>query len=179
MPDFNPADALPLLTRFPAVLNSLLRALPDLWTMRNEGGESWSPHRILAHLIHAENTAWIPRVRFLLEYGESKPFDPIRRASDSEGDSLTDLLDRFAAARAESLSRLRALDLRSSDFERRGTHPKFGTVTLGQLLATWTAHDLNHLHQISRVMAVQYRDLVGPWTAFLGVMKCDGHSDAG
>jgi len=49
-------------------------------------------------------------------------------------------------------------------------------VTLSQLLATWAVHDLTHLHQVSRVMAHQYCDAVGPWSAYLGVLHCKGHS---
>ena len=77
---------------------------------------------------------------------------------------------------AENLAELRALNLTEQDLNRRGLHPELGTVTLSQLLATWAVHDLTHLHQISRIMAHQYREAVGPWTAYLGVMQCAGHS---
>jgi hypothetical protein len=93
-----------------------------------------------------------------------------------EGKSLAEVLEDFAVARAASLDELRALNPGPAEMERRGTHPSFGPVTLAQLLATWAAHDLTHLHQISRVMAHQYREAVGPWTRFLGVLQCDGHS---
>jgi hypothetical protein len=80
--------------------------------------------------------------------------------------------------RTENLDELRALNLRPEDLERRGRHPSLGAVTLSQLLATWAAHDLTHLHQISRLMACQYREAVGPWAAYLGVLHCEGHSAA-
>jgi hypothetical protein len=86
------------------------------------------------------------------------------------------LLGEFAALRTVSLDQLRELKLTEQDLERRGTHPVFGTVTLGQLLATWSTHDLTHLHQISRILAAQSRNAVGPWSRFLGVLHCDGHS---
>ena len=168
-----------LLERTPGALDELLRGLPAEWTDGNEGGDSWSPREIVAHLAHADRTDWMPRVRHLLEFGESQPFPPFDRLGQRqamEGKSLAEVLEDFAAARAASLDELRALNLGSDELERRGTHPSFGSVTLSQLLATWAAHDLTHLHQISRVMAHQYREAVGPWSKFLGVLQCQGHS---
>ena len=118
----------------------------------------------------------------ILEFGETRTFEPFDRKAqerESRGKTLPQLLDEFAAARAENLAALRALNLMQQDLERRGRHPSFGTVTLSQLLATWTVHDMTHLHQLSRVMAHQYRAAVGPWSAFLGVLHCEGHSAAG
>ncbi|HEY6843205.1 MAG TPA: DinB family protein [Thermoanaerobaculia bacterium] len=176
----NLSEAIALLERTPATLNAFLRDLPDAWTMHNEGGESWSAFDIVGHLIHGEKTDWIPRARIILESGEARPFDRFDRTAqfrDSKEKSLPELLDAFAALRAESLDQLRAMNLRSHDLQRRGTHPSLGTVTLAELLAAWAAHDLTHLHQISRVMAHQYRDDVGPWVRFMGVYKCEGHSE--
>jgi hypothetical protein len=130
-------------------------------------------------LIHGERTDWMPRVHRILESGESRTFDPFDRwgqERESEGKTLAQLLDEFANLRAANLNQLRALNLRPEDFPKRGRHPALGTVTLAELLATWAAHDLTHLHQISRVMAHQYRQAVGPWRAYLGVMQCAGHS---
>ena len=168
-----------LLARTPAVLDALLRGLPDLWTKRNEGGDSWTALDVIGHLIHGERTDWIPRARIILQHGDTKPFDTFNRlghVDESRGKSLGELLDELARARAESLRELRAMNLTRDDLARRGRHPALGSVTLSELLATWAAHDLSHLHQISRVMAHQYREAVGPWSAFLGVMQCEGHS---
>jgi DinB superfamily len=167
-----------LLERTPGALEELLRGLPAEWTDANEGGDSWSPREILAHLAHADRTDWMSRVRHLLEFGESQPFPPFDRMGQRqamEGKSLAEVLEDFAEARAASLEQLRVLNLGPADMERRGTHPSFGSVTLSQLLATWAAHDLTHLHQISRVLAHQYREAVGPWSKFLGVLQCQGH----
>ena len=168
-----------LLARTPAALDALLRDLPQEWTRRNEGGNTFSAFDVLGHLIHGERTDWMPRARMILEFGESRAFTPFdRRAQEreSEGKSLAELLDEFARLRAENLAELRALNLTEQDLNRRGLHPALGTVTLSQLLATWAAHDLTHLHQVARVMAHQYREAVGPWSAYLGVMQCAGHS---
>jgi DinB superfamily len=168
-----------LLARTPVVLDALLRDLPDVWTMTNEGPSTWSPFDVIGHLIHCERTDWMPRAMIVLEFGESRTFEPFDRTGyvhESEGKSITDLLDAFARLRSENLSRLRALDLTPEQLALRGRHPSLGVVTLSELLATWAAHDLTHLHQISRVMAHQYRDAVGPWSAYLGVMQCGGHS---
>jgi hypothetical protein len=168
-----------LLERTPGALDELLRGLPPEWTESNEGGDSWGPREIVAHLAHADRTDWMPRARHLLEFGETQPFPPFDRLGQRqamEGKPLAAILDDFAAARAAALNELRTLNPGPAEMERRGTHPTFGSVTLSQLLATWAAHDLTHLHQIARVMAGQYRQAVGPWSQFLGVMQCSGHS---
>lgn len=168
-----------LLSRTPLALNALLRDLPEIWTRRNEGEDSWSVFDILGHLIYGERTDWMPRVRMILQFQESRtfePFDRLGQVRESQRKSLEQLLDEFAALRSENLRHLRALNLRLEHLALRGRHPALGVVTLSQLLATWGVHDLTHLHQISRVMAHQYRDTVGPWSAYLGVLHCDGHS---
>jgi hypothetical protein len=168
-----------LLSRMPATLNALLRDLPDAWTMKNEGEKTWSPFDVLGHLIHGERTDWMPRVRMIMEFGEAQVFEPFDRWAqerESQGKSLSQLLDEFANLRTENLQELRALNLQPADFDRRGRHPALGVVTMSELLSAWAGHDLTHLHQISRTMAYQYRDAVGPWSKFLGVMHCAGHS---
>jgi DinB superfamily len=177
--EFSLADAIAVLERTPASLDALLRGLPQSWVGCNEGKDTWSAFDIVGHLIVGERTDWMPRARIILESGEARPFDPFDRFAqekESQGKPLEKLLDEFALLRGESLAALEALNLQPEDLARRGRHPALGVVTLSELLATWAVHDLTHLHQLSRVMAYQYRDAVGPWSAYLGVLKCGGHS---
>jgi len=179
MSQFDLQDAIALLSRTPLALDSLLRGLPDTWIRQNEGGDSWTVFDVVGHLIHGEHTDWMPRVRRILEFGNTKAFDAFDRGGhkdEIQGKSLGQLLDTFAKERAENLNALRALNVTSADLQKPGLHPALGGVTMSQLLATWVAHDLTHLHQISRIMAHQYRETVGPWSAYLGVMRCNGHS---
>jgi len=175
----NVEQSVALLARTPATLNALLRDLPETWTHCTEGEKTWSAYDIVGHLIHGEKTDWIPRAKIILQYGESRAFDPFDRLAqfrDSAGKRLPQLLDEFTALRAHSLEELQALRLGSQELARRGKHPALRTVTLSQLLAAWVGHDLTHLHQVSRVLAHQYRAAAGPWSAYLGVMQCNGHS---
>ena len=168
-----------LLARTPATLNTLLRDLPDAWTMKNEGDNSWSALQVVGHLIHGERTDWMTRTKMILQLGQSQlfpPFDRLGHIRGSQGKSLEQLLDEFAHLRSDNLRELHSLNLQPKDLELRGQHPALGAVTLSQLLATWAVHDLTHLHQLSRIMAHQYRDTVGPWSAYLGVLQCAGHS---
>jgi len=177
--DFSLDEAIAVLTRTPATLNALLRGLPNIWVRGNEGKDTWSPFDIVGHLVFGERTDWMPRVRIILESGEARPFDPFDRFAqlkESQDKSLEQLLEDFARLRRENLVALQALNLQQEDLTRRGRHPALGVVTLSELLATWAVHDLTHVHQLSRVMAHQYRDTVGPWSAFLGVLQCAGHS---
>jgi hypothetical protein len=176
---FNLADIIAVLAHTPATLDALLRGLTDTWVRGNEGKDTWSAFDIVGHLIYGERTDWMPRVRIILQNGEARPFDPFDRFAQfrgSEGKSLEELLDDFARLRRENLAALQALNLQPTDLTRRGKHPALGMVTLSELLATWAVHDLTHVHQLSRVMAHQYRDAVGPWSTYLGVLQCDGHS---
>jgi hypothetical protein len=175
----NPGDAIAILSRTPATFDALLRGMPETWLRSKEGPDTWNAYDILGHLIVGERTDWMPRVRIILEHGESRPFDPFDRfaqAKEPQDQSIGQLLDEFSRLRHQGLAALEALHLRPEDLTRRGTHPALGSVSLSELLATWAVHDLTHVHQLSRLMAHQYRDAVGPWRAYLGVLACAGHS---
>ncbi|MES1257644.1 MAG: DinB family protein [Acidobacteriota bacterium] len=167
-------ECLAVLTRTPAALDALLRDLPETWTAATEGAGTWSPYVVIGHLIHCERADWMPRLAIIHEYGEGRPFEALDREAqfrESHGKTLSTLLDEFSLLRRDNLARLRALDLQPAQLELKGTHPALGPVTARQLLATWTAHDLAHILQVSRVMARRYRDEVGPWAEYLSVMK--------
>lgn len=166
-------DGLAVLRRTPGALRALLDGLPVAWTEATEGPDTWSPYVVIGHLIHGERTDWIPRARIILAQGETRRFEPYDRFAqfrESGGKTMTTLLDEFAALRAANLATLEDMRLTEAQLRLEGEHPAFGPVTLRQLLATWVAHDLSHLTQVSRVMARQYREAVGPWRAYLSVM---------
>ena len=167
-------EAVAILARTPATLDVLLRGLPEDWVRANEGDETWSPFDVVAHLINADRTNWLPRARTILDHGEARPFDDFNRSghfAESHGRMLVSLLDEFATVRQNTLRDLATLRLTEMDLDRRGGHPALGVVTLRQLLATWVAHDLDHLMQISRVLARQYSEEVGPWRAYLRIIR--------
>jgi len=152
----------------------MLRDLPEAWTAATEGPGTWSPYVVIGHLIHGEKADWMPRLAIILEHGPSRPFDPFDREAqfrESQGKSLSALLEEFSALRRDNLARLRALDLKPAQLALKGTHPELGPVTVRQLLATWTAHDLAHIVQVNRVMDRRYKQEVGPWVEYLSVMK--------
>lgn len=169
-----------VLERTPAALDAMLRGLPDEWTRSNEGEGTWSAFDVVVHLINCEKTDWVVRARTILEskdgdVREFPPFDRWGEIRESRSKTVADVLDTFAQLRKENLATVRAWGLGAEQLAMRGRHPVAGEVTLSELMATWAAHDLNHVHQISRVMASQYREAVGPWRSFMGVMVCEGH----
>ena len=171
---FELTKALPLLERTPRVLRELLAGVPDEWVRATEGPGTWSPFDVVGHLIHGERTDWLPRVEIILRDGEARElptFDRVAMFEASRGRTLDELLETFAALRATSLERLRALNLDDEDLRRLGRHPELGAVTLEQHLATWVAHDLSHIGQIVRVMGRAYADAVGPWRAYLPMLQ--------
>ncbi|MEO5821092.1 MAG: DinB family protein [Vicinamibacteraceae bacterium] len=171
---FDLEEATAVLARTPATLDALLRGLPEGFVQAHEGGESWSPFDVIGHLINGEQTDWLSRARIILEHGEARPFEKFDRFAQfdhSKGRTLDSLLDEFAALRRDSLRALAALSITVADLDRRGSHPALGPVTLRQLLATWVAHDLDHVIQVTRVIGRQYSDEVGPWRAYLRIIS--------
>jgi uncharacterized damage-inducible protein DinB len=172
--NFTVEKSIELLERTPAILDTLLRGVSADWTENNEGGETWSAFDVLGHLVHGEKTDWIPRLEIILANGQERTFEPFDRFAqfeESKGKTLGELLDEFKSLRQKNIGVLRSKKLTGEVFEKRGFHPALGEVTLAQLLATWTVHDLDHLAQISRVMAKQYKEAVGPWAEYLGILK--------
>jgi hypothetical protein len=171
---FRLEGAIEVLQRTPSVLRSWLSGLSEGWLMHNYGPETWSPFDIVGHLIHGEKTDWIPRARIILEQGPSRPFDPFDRYLQyeaSRGKTIVQLLEEFETLRRKNLEALHAMNLTDALLDEPGTHPALGLVTLRQLLATWVVHDLNHIHQIAKAMAFQYRDQTGAWREYLTIIK--------
>ncbi len=166
--------SLAILGRTPSVLKTLLSGVGDGWIMNNEGPETFSPYDVVGHLIHGEKTDWAARAKIILEFGLSKPFVPWDRFAqyeESKGKTLDQLLNEFDAVRKDNLVWLRSLNLTETDLDKKGMHPKLGEVTLRNLLATWVVHDLTHIAQITRVMAKQYKDEMGPWPEFFRILS--------
>lgn len=171
--DFEITAGIAVLERTPHTLRTMLAGLPPAWIEATEGPETWSPYDIIGHLVHGERADWIGRARLILDQGPQRRFAPLDRFAqfhESQGRTLTDLLDEFAQLRAKNLVTLAEWRLTDAQLALEGEHPAFGPVTLRQLLSTWVAHDLGHVAQTARVMAKQYRDAVGPWRAYLPVM---------
>jgi hypothetical protein len=171
---FNLTKSLEILERTPLVIESMLKGVSDEWVMANEGKDTWSPYDIVGHYIHGEKTDWIPRLEIILSGSPNKefaPFDRFAQMQDSKGKKIQELIEDFKSIRAENIVKLKSKNIRETDFLRKGFHPSLGDVTIAQLISTWVVHDLNHIAQISRVMAKQYKDDVGPWVEYLGILK--------
>jgi len=171
--EFKLEEATEILRQTPSTIEALLRSLSSTWIEQNEGPNTWSPFDVVGHLIHGEETDWIPRARIIINDGAARPFEPFDRVAmfeKSKGKSLVDLLDTFSSLRASNIQELERMNITPAMLEKRGRHPELGSVTLGQLLATWVVHDLGHIAQIVRVMARQYREEVGPWSAYLSIL---------
>ena len=166
--------SLEILERTPAVLNTLLSGLNEDWLINNEGPETFSPYDVIGHLIHGEKTDWTARTKRILEFGTGKSFEPYDRFAqkeESKGKTMQQLLSEFEKLRKENIHWLRSLNLTEKDLDKKGMHPKLGEVSLRNLLATWVAHDLTHIAQVSRVMAKQYKDEMGPWPEFFRILR--------
>jgi hypothetical protein len=167
------SEVVSVLDRSPSVLRALLQGLPAPWGEKHEGEDTFGPREVLGHLIHGERTDWVPRIKLILEYGDTQAFVPFDRRGFPEAGrlSVVELLDQFEALRRSNLEFLASLSLSSSQLALRGLHPELGAVTLGELLATWVVHDLNHIAQVLRVMSTRYQAAVGPWKQYLGILN--------
>ncbi len=172
--DFDIAQASQMLSRTPSTLQAMLLGIDDTCARSNYGPDTFSPFDVVGHLIHGERTDWIPRARHILEFGESKPFEPFDRYAMFEecaGQSLGELLAVFETLRRENLTALDELGLTAEQLTLRGSHPTLGPVTLKALLAAWVVHDLNHVAQVGKAISFQYRKAVGPWLPFMSILK--------
>jgi len=171
--EFKIQEALPILERTPQVVSLLLKNLPDGWIYQNEGGDTWTAFDIVGHYIHGEKTDWIPRMNIILCESDKRfvPFDRFAQFRESEGKTISQLLDEFAALRKENINKLKAVKLDEETLNKKGIHPQFGEVSLKELLSSWVVHDLTHINQITRVMARQYDEAVGPWKAYMGILN--------
>ncbi|MCE3227511.1 MAG: DinB family protein [Bacteroidetes bacterium] len=171
---FNLNSTIEILERTPQTIHSLLYNVNEQWANTNEGGESWSPFDVVGHLIHCDEENWIPRIKIVLSESEVRSFDPLNRFAQFEknkGKTINQLLDDFVRIRFTSITTLRQLNLTKEQFGKTATHPDLGSVSLSQLISTWMAHDMDHLAQISRVIAKQYVNEVGPWISYLRILK--------
>jgi DinB superfamily len=163
-----------ILERTPAVLKALLAGLSNDWLFSTEGPDTFSPYDVAGHLVHGEKTDWTARTKMILEHGTAQTFVPYDRFAmyeESKGKTIEQILDEFAALRAQNITWLKSLNLTEADFDKKGMHPVLGQVTLRHLLSTWVVHDLTHLAQITRVMAKQYKDEMGPWPEFFRILS--------
>ena len=171
---FNLQTSIEILERTPTVISKFVSGLSTSWTNENEGPDTWSPYDIIGHLIHGEKTDWIPRMDIILADREDKTFEPFDRFAqfqNSAGKSIDELLEEFSLLRLKNLAYLKSKNLSDKDLAMKGMHPELGEVKLSELLASWVVHDLNHIAQISRVMAHQYRTEVGVWQAYMGILN--------
>jgi len=166
-------EAIAILERTPESLRAMLNGLPDVWIRATEGEKKWTPYDVIGHLIHGEHTDWIPRARHILA-GKTQPFERFDRTAqfqESKGKSLSELLTAFSEVRKKNIETLKEMNLTDADLHRKGLHPELGAVNLGQLIATWVVHDLDHVAQIARTMAKSYEQATGPWTAYLSILS--------
>lgn len=171
--DLRLEEAVAVLERTPAVVGALLNGVPETFARATEGEGTWSPYDVVGHLAHGERADWMGRTRHILS-GDPNPFTPFDRTAqfrESEGKSLQELLAEFVELRARNVAELLEMKLGEGDLERKGRHPDFGEVALGQLLAAWVVHDLDHVAQLARTMAKVYTDAVGPWAAYLSILR--------
>jgi uncharacterized damage-inducible protein DinB len=172
--EFSIQNSADILERTPKVLSLMLNNISVEWTGANEGEGTWSVFDVVGHLIHGEKTDWIPRLNIILSSSDQKTFEAFDRYAqlrEPEVKTLEQLLAEFEELRRSNIEYLRSKNISEKDLQKKGIHPAFGEVTLAQLLSTWVVHDLNHLGQIARVMAKQYKKEVGPWIEYLGILQ--------
>lgn len=172
--NYSVSDAIEILQRTPSVIESLVKNLPPNWSEVNEGPETWSVYDIIGHLIHGETTDWINRMEIILAQGADRNFPVFQRFAmfeESKGKSLNQLIEEFARVREKNIVILRSKNLTEQQLDLKGIHPKFGEVTLRQLLSTWVAHDMGHIAQMCRMIAKQYKEEAGPWVEYLRILQ--------
>lgn len=167
-------NSIELLKRTPQTLHSLLYNVDENWSHKNEGGDTWSPFDVIGHLIHCDEYNWILRLEIMFSDSVIKNFEPFDRFAQlqkNKGKNINQLLDEFVKIRLASIEKLIALNITNEQLSKSAIHPELGSVAVSQLISTWVVHDLDHIAQISRVMAKQYKEDVGPWIKNLKILR--------
>ena len=171
---YDKQKSIQILQRTPIVLTELLNGLDEEWILSNEGAQTFSPFDVVGHLINGDRTDWPVRINLILEKGVSQSFEPYDRFAmyhESNGKTMVELLREFKRLRKKNLFWFSELHIEEDDCNKEGMHPSLGVVTLKQLLSAWVVHDLTHIAQISRVMAKQYKEEIGPWAQYFRILN--------
>jgi len=172
--NFSIKEAIEVLERTPQTLGYFLSGLSSGWLQCNEGEGTWNAVEVIGHLVEAEKDNWLPRLEFILQKGKTKAFptfDRFSHLSKVTNLSIEQVLEEFKDIRSKNLEKLKQIMVSESNLEVPGFHPAFGEVKVRELLSTWVVHDLTHISQIVRLMAERYREDVGPWKEYLGVLN--------
>ncbi|MGR3762918.1 DinB family protein [Rossellomorea sp. NS-SX7] len=173
--NFELNQAIEILENTPKTLQSLLMGLSADWLECHEGEGTWNAIEVVEHLIEGEKQNWIPRLKMIFHEGESTVFpvfDRFSHLAEDEGMSLEDKLAEFAALRSGNVRELKELVVEQRhSLDKTGMHPAFGKVSAQELISTWAVHDLTHLSQIVRVFSNRYKEDVGPWKEYLGILR--------
>ncbi|MGM8361840.1 DinB family protein [Flavobacterium sp. ARAG 55.4] len=172
--NFSIEKSIQILEKTPQLLTILLDNISEEWTLNNEGNQSWSAFDVVGHLIHCDESNWIPRIEITLSDAVVVKFEPLDRFAQidkNKNKTLLQLLNEFVKIRFSSITKLRSLNITEEQLMKKAIHPDLGEVNLSQLIATWVVHDLAHMNQISRVMAKQYKEEVGPWVDYLRILQ--------
>lgn len=168
------SGSLEILSNTPAVLTAMLHNLGEEWISSNEGEYTWTAKEVVAHLVVIEETDWLPRIRIILDEDGQKTFAPVDMQAHfavARNHSMQELLNQFAVLRKQSIEEFTGYNLEEKDLQKTGNHPVLGEVQLQQLLATWVTHDLTHIAQVTRVMAKQQKNEVGPFKRYLRILE--------
>jgi hypothetical protein len=163
-------NAIEVLKRTPIVLETLLSGLPDDWIHCNEGPDTWSPFQVVGHLIVNEETNFLVRAKMILSNQEPKLLSRISMTSHLDRFKSVPLVDQLILLkelRSQNIISLSSFSIVDTDFDRIAIHPEIGVVNLTNVLSAWVAHDFIHIGQITRVMAKQYKNEVGPFIKYL------------
>lgn len=165
-------EAISILSRTPKVLTDLLLGLDEHWLMNRKREGAYTPSEVVGHLIANEQSNWIPRMNVIISNNENKALPPLDREGFDKNLSLEERLELFSSLRTSNIKKLQE-NFNPDDLTKKGIHPSLGEVTLDQLLATWVVHDLTHTFQVVEILALGYKDTVGPWKEFLKILKID------
>lgn len=152
------------LERTPLILEAMLRGVCEELLLHNEGENTWNTKQVLAHLVYMEQNNWCKKLGLLLNNTSCKTFDQYsvkQQFQELVQKNSKQWLDEFIAIRTQSLQWLRQAQLNKLPVDDvKGCLKQYGDITLRELLSTWVAHDLTHIHQISRIIAKNFKEVI-------------------
>jgi hypothetical protein len=143
---------------------NLTESLPVDLLARTPLQNEWSAMDCLCHLLDAERSVFPARVQALLAGENFVAFDPDTQGTHYTTQNPQQLAEEFARLRKNSLIGLDRVTIQ--DLTRTAQHSELGTVTLGELLHEWAAHDLMHTVQAERALMQPFILDSGPWRSY-------------
>lgn len=147
-----------------AAIDALCRSVSDAQARWKPDAESWSLLEVICHLHDEEREDFRTRVNLTLHEPQTDwpPIDPQGwvKSRDYNSRNLAVMAQKWQEERAQSLDWLRHLHEPNWGISR--PTPWGRTLSAGDVMASWLAHDHLHMRQLNELHYLWHRHISAP-----------------